>query len=336
MDKGKIMNVRTDEEITSVIRTALQAAKWAPSVHNTQPWSFGVDGDEIALRADSDRKLRIGDAAGRELLISCGAALMNVRLALRALGYEPQVRVLPDPDRPALLATVRPGAAAAADEDARRLYAEIERRRTHRAGFTSLPVPERLLERLTAEAEGEGVRLTVVRSEAAIRVLSAITGAAQDVQSQDRALSLELIRWARPPGSPRADGVAAEGYPRTPRRTRPHFAQRDYTHGHPWGNESDQFFSVSTGVVAVLTTKGDSREDWIAAGQALQRVLLRACAHGLSAAFHTQALEMFHLREFLRQELCSQEYPQMIMRLGITFDEGKTVRRPVSDMLEER
>jgi hypothetical protein len=36
------------------------------------------------------------------LLISCGAALMNVRLALRALGYEPQMRVLPDPARPAL------------------------------------------------------------------------------------------------------------------------------------------------------------------------------------------------------------------------------------------
>ena len=108
------MNARTTEEITSVIRTAVQAATWAPSVHNTQPWSFAVDGDEIALRADSDRKLRIGDPSGREMLISCGAALMNVRLALRALGYEPQVRVLPDPDRPAL-------SAARLREQARRL-----------------------------------------------------------------------------------------------------------------------------------------------------------------------------------------------------------------------
>ncbi|WP_329430569.1 nitroreductase family protein [Streptosporangium sp. NBC_01495] len=330
------MNARTTEEITSVVRRAVQAATWAPSVHNTQPWSFGVDGDEIALRADSDRKLRLCDPAGRELLISCGAALMNVRLALRALGYEPRVRVLPDPDRPALLATVRPGAAVAADVNARLLYAEIERRRTHRAGFTRLPVPEPLLEALVAEAGGEGARLTPVRSEAAVRVLAAITCAAQDVQSQDRLLSLELIRWGRPPGSPRGDGVPAEGYPRAPRRTHPHFAQRDYTHGHPWGSDADQFFSVSTGVVAVLTTKGDSRQDWITAGQALQRVLLRASVHGLSAAFHTQALEMFHLREFLRQELCSQEYPQMIMRLGITFDAGRGIRRPVTEVLEER
>lgn len=87
---------------------------------------------------------------------------------------------------------------------------------------------------------------------------------------------------------------------------------------------------------AVLTTRGDSRRDWITAGQALQRVLLCACARGLSAAFHTQALEMFHLREFLRQELCSDEYPQMIMRLGITFDDGRGVRRTVTEVLEER
>ncbi|GAA3414972.1 Acg family FMN-binding oxidoreductase [Streptosporangium vulgare] len=330
------MNARTTEEITSVVRTAVQAATWAPSVHNTQPWSFGIDGDEIALRADSDRQLRAGDPAGRELLISCGAALMNVRLAMRALGHEPRVRVLPDPDRPALLATVRPGGAVTADEDTRLLYAEIERRRTHRAGFTPLPVPEPLLEALVAEAAAEGARLTPVRSESAIRVFAALTCAAQDVQSQDRPLSLELIRWARPPGSPRKDGVPAESYPRAPRRTHPHFAQRDYAHGHPWGSDADQSFSASTGVVAVLTTKDDTRQDWIAAGQALQRILLCASARGLSAAFHTQALETPHLREFLRQELCSREYPQMIMRLGVTFDDSQGVRRPVSEVLEER
>ncbi|GAA2899054.1 nitroreductase family protein [Streptosporangium fragile] len=330
------MSARTTPEIAAAIRTAVQAARWAPSVHNTQPWSFVVDGDEIALRADSERKLRIGDAAGRELLISCGAALFNLRLALRKLGYEPQVRVLPDPDRAALLATVRMGPAIVADEHTGLLYAEIEHRRTHRAGFTDLPVPDRLVEELVAQASAEGARLTPVRSAAAVRVLAALTCAAQDVQSQDRLLTLEVVRWAQPPGSHRGDGVPAQGYPREPRRTHPHFAQRDYAHGHPWGSGADQFFSASTGLVTVLTTVTDSRRDWITAGQALQRVLLHASAYGVSAAFHTQALEMFHLREFLRQEVCSEEYPQMIMRLGVTFDRSEGVRRPVDEMLEER
>ncbi|WP_433258135.1 Acg family FMN-binding oxidoreductase [Streptosporangium sp. CA-135522] len=330
------MNTRTTEEVASTIRAAVQAAVWAPSVHNTQPWSFAVDGEELALRADSDRKLRLSDAMGREMLISCGAALMNIRLTLRALGWEPQVRVLPDPDRPALLATVRMGEAVTADEHTRMLHAEIERRRTHRAGFTELPVPDRLVEALVSQAGAEGVRLTPVRSEAAVRVLAALTCAAQDVQAQDRLFTLEMISWAQPPDSSRKEGVPARGYPREPRPTHPHFAQRDYAHGHPWGSDTDQFNATSTGTVAVLTTSADTREDWITAGQALQRVLLHASAYDVHAAFHTQALETFHLREFLRQELLSGEHPQTIMRLGYTSDDSEGVRRPVTDVLQER
>ncbi|GII03850.1 Acg family FMN-binding oxidoreductase [Planobispora takensis] len=328
--------IRTEQETAFALRAAVEAAVYAPSVHNTQPWSFVIEDDEIALRADTDRKLRVGDAEGRELAISCGAALFTVRLTLRALGYEPLVSVLPDPDRPSLLATVRLGENTQPDEDTRTMRAEIERRRTHRAGFTELPVPDRLIEALVTEAGAEGARLTPVRSPAAVRVVASLTAAAQDVQSQDRVFSLEVIRWARPPGSTRKDGVPAGAYPREPRRTSPHFPQRDYAKGHSWGNDADQFVSTSTGAVALLTTEGDSRQDWIAAGQALQRVLLHASGRGVAAAFHTQALEMFHLREFLRQELCSGEYPQMIMRLGFSFDGTAAVRRPVEEVLEER
>ncbi|MEV7007524.1 nitroreductase family protein [Streptosporangium sp. NPDC051022] len=330
------MNAHATEEITSAVHAAVQAAVWAPSVHNTQPWSFVVDGEEIALRADSDRGLRTGDIMGRERLVSCGAALMNIRLVLRGLGHEARVRVLPDPDRPALLATVRLGESAEADEHTRTLCARIEHRRTHRAGFTETPVPDQLVDELVQQAAAEGARLTPVRSEAAVRALAALTEAAQEVQSQDRLFTLEVLRWARPPGSTRAEGVPAEAYPREPRRTRPHFAQRDYAHGHSWGGESDRSAATSTGLVAVLTTLSDSREDWITAGQALQRILLHADAHGVRAAFHTQPLEMFHLREFMRQELLSGEYPQMIMRLGFTPDEGRSVRRPIAEVLEER
>ncbi|GAA3447073.1 Acg family FMN-binding oxidoreductase [Planomonospora venezuelensis] len=334
--KSKGFGTRTGEETGFALRAAVEAAVRAPSVHNTQPWTFTVEDGEIALRADSGRKLAVADPAGRELLISCGAALFTVRLTLRGLGYEPLTRVLPDPDRPSLVATVRLEERAEPDGHTRMMRAEIGRRRTHRAGFTELPVPDRLVEALCLQADAEGAKLTPVRSPAAVRVIAALTGAAQDVQSRDRAFTLEGIRWALPPGSPRTDGVPAEGYPRDPARTSPHFAQRDYARGRPWGNGNDQSVSTSTGVVTLLTTRGDSREDWVAAGQAVQRVLLHASAHGVDAAFHTQALEMFHLREFLRQELCSGEYPQMVMRLGFSFDEGVSVRRPVAEVLRER
>src|SRR6266568_7572636 len=84
----------------------LAAATAAPSLHNTQPWRFAVDGTRISLHADPNRQLRGVDPQGRQLLISCGAALFNLRLAAGYLGREPRVRLLPDPADPRLIARV--------------------------------------------------------------------------------------------------------------------------------------------------------------------------------------------------------------------------------------
>ncbi|MEO3867581.1 nitroreductase family protein [Nonomuraea sp. B12E4] len=325
------MDVRS---VKQALDAAVEAARWAPSVHNTQPWIFKVTGTEIDLKADVDRQLRVSDPSGRELVISCGAALFTIRTVMRCQGYEPAVRLLPDPDRPSLLATVKAGTPIEADEQIRALGGEVERRRTHRAGFADVPVPGHLIESLGRKAAAEGVRLTPVVHPAAATVVAALTQAAQGVQSQDQRFTLELLRWSRAPESTREDGVPAGAYPRHAAPTDPHFPQRDYSWRHAWGAEGGQ--GRALGALVLLTTDGDGREEWIAAGQALQHVLLYAAAHGVSAAFHTQALEKPHLREFLREELCGGAYPQVIMRLGVAADDVKrAARRPLSEVLEE-
>ncbi len=89
----------TAEEMAAYV---VAVAVWAPSVHNTQPWWFSVARQEISLHADAGRQLTVADPRGREIMISCGAALFTARLALRSLGYIPETSVLPDPGRPFL------------------------------------------------------------------------------------------------------------------------------------------------------------------------------------------------------------------------------------------
>ena len=318
-----------------ILRNAVEAATWAPSLHNTQPWSFTIDGDQVGVRPDLDRLLPLADQGGRQMLISCGAAIFNLRTSLGAAGRLAVTELLPDPEQPELLATVTVGEEIEPDRLAVLLSAEIERRRTHRAGFTDLPVPDPLIEAMIGQAAEEGVRLAPVRAVAALQALSALTEAAQAVQKQNPAVDAELDRWTRPPGSTRGDGVPAAATALTPSWTVPAFAQREYPGARKWARDSENAaFYNSTGLVIVMTTLGDGPADWIATGQALQAILLHASAYGVSAAFHTQSLERPGLRAFIREDLCEGEYPQMIIRMGIVFDDTPSVRRDLSEMLD--
>jgi antitoxin (DNA-binding transcriptional repressor) of toxin-antitoxin stability system len=127
----------------------------APSVHNTQPWRFTVTGQAIDLYADASRQL-LEDPAGREMIISCGAALFGLRLAIRSLGYQPEIDLFPEPARRRLLARVRAGRPVAVTPEERAMLRAVPHRHTHRGAFEPGPLPSGLLARLRDDAEAEG------------------------------------------------------------------------------------------------------------------------------------------------------------------------------------
>ena len=322
----------TPEEIA---RFVIGAAVWAPSVHNTQPWRFAVRRGEISLYADPDRRLAVADPAGREMLISCGAALFNIRLALRYLGWVPDTMVMPDPGRPMLVARVGwsrkvPPAAYECD-----LYQLVAARRTHRGGFDASDLPAALLATLAQGPARHGATLQLITDGGPKAALSAVVDAAESLLRLDAARSEELARWAAAPGSSRPDGVPAAAYPAVPDVTDLVFPGRDFAHGRGWGTAPAGPAPLlrSAGTPGLLTTPGDEPADWVSAGQALQRLLLDASSSGIAAALHTQPLELPELRKLVRVQLAGGSYPQMIVRLGRTSQTTSSVRRPVRDVL---
>jgi hypothetical protein len=129
----------------------LTMAGRAPSILNSQPWQFRVTRYTIELHADPARRLR-ADPAGREMLVSCGAALFGLRLGVRSIGYQPVTVLLPDPARPGLLATVRLGAQSPMTVHEQQMIEALPHRHTHRGPFTPGPLPPGLLVRLQHDA----------------------------------------------------------------------------------------------------------------------------------------------------------------------------------------
>jgi hypothetical protein len=323
----------TGEEIA---RYVVARAVWAPSVHNTQPWRFTADdGDQVSLHADASRRLAVADPDGREMMISCGAALFTVRLSLRSLGYVPETSVLPDPGQPTLVARVSWAERAPADEFERQLSAHVLTRRTHRGAFAPEPLSPGTLAALRAGAVREGAALRIVADDGRRAALAAAVQTAEHELRHDGERLRELARWTPAPDSAGRDGVPATSYPARAERTQPYFPGRDFARGHGWGVPplSPATSHRAAGVAGLLTTASDRPADWVNAGQALQRILLTASACGSAVALHSQPLELPWLREFIRTELSDGACPHLVLRVGLVTQVAVSVRRDPGDVL---
>lgn len=312
-------------------RWAVEQACLAPSVHNTQPWRFSWDGTSYELRADTGRGLTASDPDGRELVMSCGAALFNLRLALRKVGYDARVAVLPAPADPRLLARITPAEAAPADPEERRAFAAMTRRHTHRGAFDDQPLAPEVAVAMQRAAELESAELVLVADPGQRRHVLTLGRAAERALVNDVAVQAEISDWTPPPGSRRRDGVPATAYAAEPVAQPDDLAPRDYDQGRGYG--IGEAVENAPGVIGVLVTEGDLQQDWLAAGQALERLLVSAAQRGAFAALHSQLTEVPHLRNELRRELCVTGYPQILLRFGYAPDAQHSPRRPVDEVL---
>ncbi len=326
------------DDITRLVAMAGRA----PSVHNTQPWWFRACGNVVELYADEDRLLRQIDPARREMVISCGAALYGLRLGLRKLGYLPIVEVLPDPDRPTLIARVRPGDLAQLTQHESELLAALPHRHTHRGPFTPGEVPDRLVTGMRMDALAEGAELVLIEQPGQFADLVELVAAAASEQAADREIAAELLDWVHASGSQARDGIRAQARLEEPaadggERHRPTGAepgsvrlpQRDF--GQP-GTEISGGQPPS--VTAALVTASDTPADWVHSGQALHRLLLHAATRWVFASLQSQPLESPAWRAELRARLRLPGEPQMLLQFGRANTAAATARRPASEVLD--
>ena len=314
----------------------VRVAARAPSLHNTQPWRFKISEDAVELYADRRRQLP-EDPDGRELLISCGAALYGLRLAVRSLGHRPEVDLLPGragscPAAAGPLARVRLGAAAPVTPGERKLLAAVPHRHTHRGPFEPGPLPGGLLPGLRRDAAAEGAALTVVAQEQAGPDLAAIVAVASLRQALDPVSRADVERWTRDLGSPARDGVPAYAFPPTPDEPAGWLPPRDFDLGRGLGRLPA--VQVPAPVTAILATPGDGEEDWLRAGQALLRLLLRAAGQWVFGSLQTQALKVVWVRALIRRQLTLPGWPQMLLQLGLARTTHPTARRPPADLID--
>lgn len=312
------------------IRALLTLATRAPSIDNTQPWRWRVDQSGLHLYADPGLQLAATDPDGRDLIVSCGAALNHCVIALAAMGWRAVVHRYPDPADPDHLATIEVYPQAPDRSDIS-LAAAITQRRTDRRIYSPRPVAAADIASMVALAARMGVMLHSVDAR---DKLHDIAKQAAQAHATNRDYLIELTRWSGRYGS-RA-GVPARNVPEhdcgatIPGRifAAPGLAQP------PGASPSED-----NAAILVLSTASDDRLAQLCAGEATSALLLTATAMGLATCPITEPLEIPATRDAVRYEvLGGQGHPQMLLRVGWAPDGAdplpSTPRRQLSRVVE--
>ncbi|BBZ49084.1 NAD(P)H nitroreductase [Mycobacterium heidelbergense] len=321
------MNVRFPDAGT--LRTVLSLASRAPSVHNTQPWRWRVDAASLHLYADEARQLPNTDPDGRDLILSCGAALHHCVVALAAVGWRSKVTRLPNPADPDHLAAIELSSYPADSVDIA-LAAAIPRRRTDRRYYSSWPVPVGDIALMAARAARNGVTLCQVQDVDQLHKI-----VAQSVWDHlNRDYLAELTAWsgryASVAGVPARNTPVSDPEAKIPGR----FFAGPVLPMAPASSSADE-----NAVVLALGTRADDRLARLRAGEATSIVLLSATSMGLASCPVTEPLEIAETRESVRSDIFGGgDYPQMLLRVGwapINADPlPATPRRELSDVVE--
>lgn len=305
----------------------------APSVHNTQPWLWRiVDDATIELLADRSRQLPVADPQGRNLAISCGAALHHATEVAGALGMVPKVEVTPEVTDPDLLARIHLSAGRPVPDAGERL-ATIEQRCTDRRRFTSWPVPDARLHKLAEAASGWGTFAVPLTDVTARFRAELLLDRAMVLQASDPRFAEEQARWVeRAP----TDGIPAPNAvpPASGRVARPN---RFVTESQPGTTRSPRLIESSDGLVAICSAY-DAQMSWIQAGQTLSALWLHATRAGLSIVPLSQAIEVPETRQALHRDVfSSMARPLILVRVGwqeiARSTLPRTPRRPLAEVL---
>jgi nitroreductase len=310
------------------VRSALELAVRAPSIHNSQPWRWLIGARSVHLYPDLRRWLPATDADGRDIALSCGAALHHLTVALAAAGLDATVHRLPNPAEPDHFAAVelRPARPGGDLESAN----AIMRRRTDRRRFTDWEVPDAAVAELTERAAAYGALLRPITDAGTRARLVEIISAAAGAQDLVPGYRTETAVWSGVRTG--ADGVPAANLLQDPTGTGDGTARRFAQGRIPQDGDGPD-----GALLLVLGTASDGTLDQLRAGEALSAVLLHATELGLATCPLSQPLEVTAARTELRDDVLGGTLtPQLVLRVGWAPTGPPlpaTPRRPVDEVI---
>ena len=306
-------------------------ATLAANGHNAQPWKFAIRKESIEIHPDYTRRLAVVDPHDRELWISLGCALENLRLAAQAAGYLPEITYPDQADFIRIdLAPDRPQPSV--------LFDAIPRRQSTRCAYDGQAVATAGLDQLQSVALEPGVSVRLITDRAGMETALAYVNQGNLAQYADARFVGELVQWLRfnkREALASLDGLytRASGNPEVPRWLGQFFVTG--TKPQQQADADAAKLRSSPGVI-VIASAAEDKTAWVRTGQVYERLALQMAALDIKSALLNQPIEVDELRtQFQRAMGLGAEQPQLLLRFGYANAMARSLRRPVAQVLTQ-
>lgn len=320
-------------DIESLKKAVLLACR-APSVHNSQPWRWVAEDDVLHLFVNPHRTVPATDHSGREAIISCGAVLDHLRIAMTAAQYRSSVTRFPNPNDPSHLATVEFSPTDHVTEAHRNRARAMLRRRTDRLPF-GRPASWHLFEPVLRSTFDEDVAMLHVLSDDQRPRLAEASQLSEALRCDDSSYHIELQWWTSPFAL--AQGVPPNALASDTERRRVDIARNFPVRSH---QDRRPEIEADCSKILVLSTPEDRRADVLRCGEMLSTVLLECTMAGMATCTLTHLIESTESRDIVRNLTDRRDEPQVLIRVGTTppFENPPppTPRRSLDGVLEIR
>jgi hypothetical protein len=326
----KMKPIKLAPEFVDIIKDAAKA----PSGHNTQPWKFEVNENQIIIRPDFTRRLKVVDADDHALYISLGCALENLILSAKAHRFSTKVTTNFENEKNEIIVDLM----KSENEQKDVLYDFIQPRQSTRTEYDNKAIEQSKLEQLKEQTENECVEIIYVTDKIKIKELEPFIIEGSNLQFNNKPFVNELVSWFRfskNAAQEKGDGLwtSSMGLPKMPKLIG-NMVMKNFVSAKSEAKRWKNLIDKSAGF-ALFTVRENSKENWVRLGQGFERFGLKATQMNIKMAHVNMPCEEISVRQKLIQhfKLSNGSIPLLLVRLGYAEAMPYSFRLPMEKAL---
>lgn len=303
-------------KLVNKIKFLLNYGILAPSGHNSQPWKFIVEGRELIIVPDFERRRRTVDPEDRELFISLGCAVKNIEVAAKYFGmiFEKKYEINEALGRARIIFKFKEGVVSSTCKNE---FEAILERRTYRGDFKLKKIEKKDVDKLLRiSTKKQLIELWPINNRIIKSKLAELVYRSNKIWYRSKKLVEELEAWLADDAYGLQGGIPTGMLNMYKVAVNLKILFTDDSKSDDQKAVVEMQKMLKAPLALVILSKTDSIENWIESGEMYEELALKAKTMDLDVGFFNATIELKKQRDKLAKIIETMKKPQLLIRVG--------------------